>query len=153
MARPKKESVEGITQIIEEAKPEKVAIEDMPLNSIRDYRLYNEEARRLNKKLKLCRYPIKQCPTELHPTQRIVISRNDGQSRNPIPVYLSNHMIHFEEKLMPGEAYELPECVINFLESKGHPVWEWAEGKNGARETVIASYDPRFSIRTIRAEV
>ena len=52
-----------IDKIMEEApKEEKVAIEDMPLNSLTDYIRYNREARKLNKQLKICRYPIKPCP-------------------------------------------------------------------------------------------
>ena len=58
-------------------KEENIAIEDMPLNTLRDYRLYNEAARRENKKLKLNRYKIKPCPEHLHPKQRIVFNRND----------------------------------------------------------------------------
>lgn len=31
------------------AEEQRVSIEDMPLETLRDYRLYNEEARKLNK--------------------------------------------------------------------------------------------------------
>jgi hypothetical protein len=129
-------------------QPEKVAIEDMPLNSIRDYRLYNEEACRQNKKLRMCRYPIKQCPVELHPTQRIKIANNDG-TLNEIPVHLSNHLIHYDKKLIPGNIYDLPECIVSYLSNKGYPVWGWIEGKDGARETREVNKKPRFSISTI----
>src|SRR5712675_1010891 len=106
------------------AEENKVAIEDMPLNTIRDYRLYNEEARKLNKRLKICRYPIKQCPVELHPKQRVKVDTTDG-TRNPIPVFLSNHLIHLDEKLTPGKVYDLPECIISYLSEKGNPIWNW----------------------------
>lgn len=144
------ESIEPIPieESLKQATPEKLAIEDMPLNSIRDYRLYNEEARRINKKLKVLRYPIKQCPVELHPKQRVVFGRND-QPSNPLPVYLSNHLIHFDEKLIPGKAYDLPECVINHLAEKGNPVWKWFTLPDGSRETRISHKDPRFSLRTV----
>jgi hypothetical protein len=130
---------------IEENRP---SIEEMPLESIRDYRLYNEEARRINKKLRTCRYPIKQCPVELHPKQRVRIDTTNG-SRHPIPVYLSNYLIHFDEKLTPGKEYDLPECVIHYLSEKGNPIWGWVNLADGSKETRQIDRTPRFSITTV----
>lgn len=136
---------------LQNAEAEKVAIEDMPLNSIRDYRLYNEEARKLNKKLRVCRYPIKQCPVELHPKQRVKFGNND-KSMNPIPVFLSNHLIHFDEKLTPGQVYDLPYCVVEYLSEKGYPIWNWVTLKDGSRETQMTGKTPRFSLTTVYQE-
>jgi len=156
MAKVKKiaEAVEDdtiLTQSIKQAEEAKLPIEDMPLKSIRDYRLYNEEARRINKKLKLLRYPIKQCPIELHPKQRVVFQRND-QPSNPLPVYLSNHLIHYDETLIPGKTYDLPECIINHLSEKGNPVWKYVVLPDGSKETQISHKEPRFSLRTVYSE-
>jgi len=129
-------------------KEEKSDIESMPLNSIRDYRLYNEAARKENKKLRLNRYKIKQCPVELHPKQRVVFGRVD-QPTNPLKVYLSNELIHFDEKLIPGQTYDLPQCVVSYLAEKGSPVWGWVDLPNGERETRMISKTPRFTLRTI----
>lgn len=142
------EMVEVLDQELKKVESEKVPIEEMPLNTIRDYRLYNEEARKLNKKLGVCRYKIKQCPVELHPKQRIKFSRND-QPGNPLPVYLSNELIHFEQKLVPGKTYDLPECVVHYLSDKGNPVWKWFNLANGERETGISHYVPRFSLTSV----
>lgn len=137
---------------ISQIQENKVAIEDMPLESLRDYRLYNEEARKLNKKLRTCRYPIKQCPVELHPKQRIKFANND-KTLNPVPVYLSNHLIHFDEKLVPGKIYDLPECIVHYLSEKGYPVWDWVTiGSNGERETRVVGKQPRFSLTTVYSE-
>jgi hypothetical protein len=136
---------------VAKATPEKLAIEDMPLNSVRDYRLYNEEARRLNKKLKICRYPLKPCPVELHPKQRVIFSRND-QPSNPLPVYLSNSIIHYKETLVPGKTYDLPEYIVHYLSEKGYPIWDWFTNKDGSKETRIVNKDPRFSLRTVYRE-
>jgi len=136
---------------IEAAHSEKLPIEEMPLNSIRDYRLYNEEARILNKKLKINRYPVKQCPVDLHPKQKVVFGRND-QPSNPIKVFVSNHLIHFEETLIPGKSYELPECIINYLAEKGTPVWKWFDNADGSKETRISHKEPRFALRTVYSE-
>lgn len=136
---------------LKEAEEIKLPLEEWPLESIRDYRLYNEEARKQNKKLKVLRYPIKQCPVELHPKQRIKFGNND-QSMHPVPVYLSNHLIHFDEKLTPGQVYDLPECIIHYLSEKGYPVWDWVTLKDGSRETRQVGKKPRFSISTVYQE-
>lgn len=142
---------EPIDNTLKAAEPEKMAIEDMPLETIRDYRLYNEEARKLNKKLKICRYKIKQCPVELHPKQRIRFGNND-KSMNPVPVFVSNHLIHYDEKLTPGKVYDVPECIVHYLAEKGYPVWEWVTLKDGSRETRQTGKQPRFSVTTVYQE-
>jgi len=127
---------------------EKVAISDMPLTSLRDYRLYNEAASAENKKLKLCRYPIKPCPVELHPTQRIVFGRVD-QPSNPLNVYVSNAIIDFKKTLHPGQVYDLPQYIVSYLSEKGTPVWKWRDKADGTRETYFSHKEPRFALRTI----
>lgn len=133
------------------AEAEKMPIEEMPLENIRDYRLYNEEARKLNKKLRVCRYPIKQCPVELHPKQRVKFGNND-KSLNPVPVFISNHLIHFDEKLIPGKVYDLPECIVHYLSEKGYPVWDWVNLPDGSKETRMVGKQPRFSLTTVYQE-
>ena len=130
---------------------EEVDIEDMPLNSLGDYMRYNTRARAANKKLKLNRYPIKPCPVELHPTDRIVFGRND-QPSNPLPVLLSNDMIHFQMTLKPGQTYDLPRCVIDHLATRGTPVWKWFNNPDGTKETRVDHKSPRFALRTIYNE-
>lgn len=156
----RKESAQAVQEVeenvmeatLKQVESEKLPIEEMPLETIRDYRLYNEEARRLNKKLKMCRYPIKQCPVELHPKQRVKFGNND-QSMHPIQVYVSNHLIHFDQKLTPGKVYDLPECIVSYLSEKGYPVWDWVNiGPNGERETRMTGKRPRFSLTTIYKE-
>lgn len=152
MARPKlnKETLEEnvMQESLTKAVEEKLPIEDMPLNSIREYRLYNEEARKQNKKLRMCRYPIKQCPVELHPKSRIKIDTVNG-SRNPIPVFVSNHLIHFDEKLIPGKTYDLPDCIISYLSDKGNPIWGWVTLSDGSKETRQIDKTPRFSLTNV----
>ena len=88
--------------LINKISKENVSIEDMPLENISDYIRYNREARKLNKKLKICRYEIKPCPVELHPTEKIVFNRKD-QPTNKITVTLSNDMIDFKKELIWGK--------------------------------------------------
>mgnify|MGYP001612653150 CR=1 FL=1 len=158
MARPKKteevQAKELVAAMVE--KPAEVDIEDMPLTNLGEYMRYNRRARELNKKLKILRYPIKQCPVELHPHERIVFGRND-QPTNPLPVFLSNEMIHFDrtkpnDQLRPGKSYDLPRCVIQHLSERGTPVWKWYENADGSKETRKESVTPRFSLRTVYAD-
>lgn len=126
-------------------------IAEMPLNTYEDYLKYNEAARKMNKKLRECRYPAKPCPIELHPKQKIVFMRKD-QPRNPLKCLLSTAMIDFNETLIPGQTYELPLDVIDWLSRKGTPIWDYIEkpaNKAGQtkRETVQVGVDPRFALR------
>jgi len=123
-------------------------IDEMPLNSLGDYLKYNEVARKENKRLGLRRYPIKQCPVELHPKQRIIFSRVD-QPTNPLPVFLSNHMIEFKDKLIPGRTYDLALCVIDYLAKKGTPVYDMFDLPNGDRISKEVSRNPRFALRNV----
>jgi len=127
---------------------EPLSIEEMPLESLGDYMRYNAEARKLNKKLRICRHQIKQCPIELHPTERIIFGRKD-QPSNPLPVYLSNEMIEYKEKLIPGKTYDLPRCVVEYLAEKGTSIWGWFDNPDGSKETRVANKEPRFALRTI----
>ncbi len=136
---------------LKQAEEVKVPIEDMPLNTLRDYRLYNEEARKLNKKLRICRYPIKQCPVDLHPKQRIKFGNND-KSTNPVPIFKSDHLIHYDETFIPGKVYDVPECIVHYLSEKGYPVWDWVNLADGSRETREVGKSNRFSLTTVYQE-
>jgi hypothetical protein len=158
MARPRKIEEKEAQAVVASmvAKPVELHIEEMPLTSLAEYMRYNRRAREENKRLKLLRYPIKQCPIELHPHERVVFGRND-QPTNPLPVFLSNEMIHFDrtkprDQLRPGQAYDLPRCIIQHLSERGTPVWQWFENPDGSKETRKASTSPRFSLRTVYAE-
>lgn len=125
-----------------------VDIESMPLTTYDEYRAYNAAARKANKKLRECRYPCKPCPIELHPHERIIFGRVD-QPQNPLPVYLSNHLIHFEKTLVPGQTYDLPRIIINYLGEKGTPIFERVEQPDGSVETRLVGKDHRFSFRGV----
>lgn len=146
MAPRKKTKIDKMDEII--AKTPKDELSEMPLTNLEEYLAYNKRARELNKQLGMCRYPIKQCPEELHPKQRIVFNRND-QPTNPQPVYLSNEMIDFKQTLIPGKQYDLPICVVEHLAGKGVPQWKWFDNPDGSRETRKSHTNPRFSIRSV----
>jgi len=142
------------TSLLEEIKqpepviPGEIPIEEMPLNCLADYLKYNKRARALNKSLGIRRHRIKQCPVEMHPKQRVMFNRKD-QPANPLPVFVSNEMIEFEQTLIPGQVYDLPLCIIDYLAQKGTPLWDWFDNPDGSRETRKTGIDPRFALRTI----
>ena len=150
MSRPRKDKYDEAKELTQAMVPpvEEVHIEDMPLTTLGEYMRYNARARELNKKLRICRYPIKQCPAELHPKEKIQLFKND-KSTHKQKVYLSNEMIHFDEMLEPGVTYELPRCVVEHLAGKGTPQWRWYNNADGSKETRMSHKEPRFSIRTI----
>lgn len=153
MARPKKNIPER-ESILEEIKPKKseeeVSINEMPLKTLGDYCRYNERARKLNHQLGICRYKIKPCPVELHPTQRVIVSRNDG-TVHPIPIFLSNALIYFKKEITPGKPYDLPMCIVDYLAEKSNPIWGWVTKPDGSKETKRVNATPRFSVRTVYA--
>lgn len=134
-----------LEEVLSEPKP---SIDSMPLTSFTEYRKYNEEARRLNKKLGVLRYKIKQCPVDLHPSQRVIFQRNQKRTGDQ-KVHLSNHLIHFDKYLTPGKIYDLPECIIHHIESKGEAQWEKYTKPDGSENTRKAGSLPRFSLRTV----
>lgn len=153
--RPKKVATEEVDiNLLSQVKQansvvdNEIPIEDMPLETLADYLNYNKRARAINKKLRILRHHIKQCPIELHPKQRVAFNRKD-QPRNPLPVLLSNEMIEYKETLVPGKVYDLPLCVIDYLSQKGTAIWEWFDNPDGSRETRKSSMDPRFALRTV----
>jgi len=124
--------------------------DEMPLESLGDYIRYNKAAREANKKLKYCRYVIKQCPVELHPKETIIFERVD-QPGNKLKVFISNDMIEFKQELVPGQQYDLPRCVVEYLASKGTPIYKTIDKPDGTKQVVVAGKNSRFSLRTIYA--
>ena len=148
MPRPKKrDTMETAVKEAEEA----VSIQDMPLTSLREYKAYNEAARAANKKARKLVHPIKQCPVDLHPKDRIVFGRND-QPENPLKVFVSNDLIHYQETLIPGRTYDVPRCIVHYLAEKGTPVWKWRDLPDGSKETFYDHKVPRFALRTVYAD-
>jgi len=143
-----------LPQILEEKKEavqKETPIEFLPLECYADYKEYNRRARLENKRAKRCIYPIKQCPLEYHPTQRVVFERVD-QPKNALPVKLCTDMIDFQKTLYPGKVYDLPIAVLKFLAQKGVPIWDWFENADGSKETRISHYEKRFALRSVFEE-
>ena len=147
MSKQKEET--KIDKVLEKAKPEVNEINAMPLTTLTEYIRYNKAAREANKKLKINRYPIKPCPIELHPKEKIVFGRND-QPENMLPVYVSDHMIDFKMDLYPGKTYELPRYIVDYLMNKGTNQWKMYDNADGSQESRVSHKVPRFSIRTVR---
>lgn len=134
-----------------ERETSKMSLEDMPLDTLADYKAYNKKVREMNKKLRQSAYAIKRAPLHLHPKQRVVFQRKD-QPKNPLPVYLSTDLIEYRNTLIPGKVYDLPVSVLKYLGERGTPVFEWFENADGSKETRQTHIDPRFAFRTVYEE-
>ena len=152
--RRKPQTVPGVSPIdkaisaADKKSESEISIDKMSLKSLGDYMRYNKKARELNHILRICKYPIKPCPVELHPKDWVVVNHTN-QSRNDIPIMLSNDMIDFNMKIKPGKKVHLPRCVIEHIASKGKPHYAWFDNPDGSKETKVAYSDPRFAVRTI----
>ena len=153
LAQPETVIEKVLTTVSEE--PKKVRMEDMPLSSLGDYMRYNKraseenkKAKKADKKLKEAPYPLLQCPQELHPKETVIIGRKD-QPTTPIPVHLSDNMIHFVEKVKVGVKVTLPRCVVEHIASKGTNQWGWVTLADGTKETRVVGSEPRFTVRTV----
>lgn len=127
---------------------EEIKLEDMPLKTLADYVRYNKRVREINKGLKKPIVSIKQPPTELHPHDTVVFNRTD-QPNNELPVYISDDMIHFEDKLKPNQKVKLPRYVIEYLAKKATPFYKTIDQPDGTKKTVVDHEVPRFSFRTV----
>jgi hypothetical protein len=137
-----------IDKALESTDAEPDSISSMPLNTLEDYKRYNEAASKANKRLRIARYPIKPAPIELHPHKKVEFFRND-QPMNPLPVYLSNSEIEFKKELKPTKVYKLPLCIIDYLQKKGRNQWKRFTNPDGTVENRIVGFEPRFSFREV----
>jgi len=146
--RPKRSDAEA--QNCESPKKEEKVIpipldlEDMPLNSIEDYKAYNKMARKQRK-------PVKFVPHDLFPKQRVRFIRSDNQPSNPLKLRFRSgeYMIDFQKTLKPGEVYELPIPVIDYLNNLKEARYKQIKYPDGRAETVLDYHKHRFSCQAI----
>jgi hypothetical protein len=134
-----KEFAKELTNITKE-----IALEDMPLNTIEDYHAYNKEAKKRKK-------PVKFIPLSLFPHRKVRFVRMDGQSGNSCHVkFVSGaHYINFDMELQDSVEYELPEPVIEYLNSRKTPKYKQQKFPDGT-STVVWSHDKhRFACQMI----
>lgn len=115
-------------------------ISKMPLETFADYKAYNDKARHLG-------MPVKVPPTYLHKHVKCKVTRLDGQDRNAIRIRKRNHLIDFDETIMPGEDVELPETIVDFLHDLVYPQYKEVTHSDGTSETVFSHNLPRFAVQ------
>ena len=126
-------------------------VDNMPLTTYSEYKKYNAAARKMNKKLKMCRHKCIPCPEELHPKEKVIITNNE-QPQNVFPITLSNHLIDYNLLCEPNTPYEVPLVVINYSEGKNTPRWEAYDLPDGQTKTRQVAGSPKFSIRRVRED-
>lgn len=84
-------------------------------------------------------------PAYSGPTKQMKFMRND-QPENPMNVYLRKvvynaeknckEMVDFRKTLVPGKAYELPDPVIDFLNTRSEPTYGERPDPENNRQTI-----------------
>lgn len=130
-------------------------LEEMPLETLEDYRARNAVARKLNKEAKSYLHRIIPCPVEKHPTQRVIITFTNSSMEADLPVKFSNADIDYYKKLRPNTKYDLPLVVIEHLSQRGSDVYDWKDSttpdvhEGTKKETKVIGKNPRFAIRSV----
>lgn len=119
-------------------------LEELPLNTIDDYYTYNALARKLRK-------PVKFIPHTLFYKQKIKFIRTDNQRSTPLKLRFRSgkYMIDFQKTLKPGEEYDLPIPVIEYLNGLKEAKYKQIKYPDGRAETVLDHYKHRFSCQAI----
>lgn len=129
-----------VTQAVLVKNEEFDDLEKMTLETFDDYKKYNEKARRLS-------VPCKVPPLYLHKHFKCKVTRLDGQERNAIRVRKRNHLIDFDDTILPGTEVEIPEAIIDFLHSLVYPQYKEVTHPDGTSETVFSHNMPRFAVQ------
>lgn len=124
------------------SSPDYKHLDEMPLDTVEDYRAYNKIARRQ-------RTPVKVPPTHMHKHRKVKFTRNDGQHENVLKAFVSNADIEFKAQLKSGCIYDLPVPFIKFLSSRTVPVFSEVRNPDGTTETKQTGEWNRFSCQTI----
>lgn len=128
----------------EKVIPLPLDLEDMPLTSIEDYKAYNKMARKLRK-------PVKFVPHNFFPKQKVRFIRSDNQRNNPLKLRFRSgeYMLDFQQTLKPGEVYDLPIPVIDYLNNLKEARYKQIKYPDGRAETVLDYHKHRFSCQAI----
>ena len=121
-----------------------VDLNEMPLNTIEDYKAFNREARKLGIRVKIP-------PSELHKQIKIRFQRFD-QPENVLKTYVRNADIEWKGELIPGQTYTLPLPVVQFLNKLATPIYEQVKCEDGSgkrTETKQVGEKPRFSCQIL----
>jgi hypothetical protein len=120
----------------------------LPLNTVEDYRKYNEEARKQKK-------PIKFCPNEFYPMEKIKFRRVDNQkgSSTKIRFRSGKYLIDFHAEIEDGAVVSLPRPVVEYLNTRQVDKYKQIKRPDGSSETVYSHSDPRFSCQPVYEEL
>ena len=122
-------------------------LDDLPLESVDDYRVYNRWARVFKK-------PVKFPPIEMHKHRKVRFTRSDNQRGNPLSVRRRDgeSLIDFHMILEDGKEYDLPVPIINFINKLGVPRYKEVKYPDGTSETVFSHNEMRFACQAVYDE-
>lgn len=126
-------------------QPSDVRLDDLPLDSIEDYRAYNKEAQKQRK-------PLKIPPNEMHEQVEVRFNRFD-QPENVLKFYKRCAEFEYKGQWMPGSTYICPRPVMDYLNGLSTPIYAEVKVDDGGQvktETKQVGERPRFSCQLIR---
>ena len=146
----KLETTPKVQEAKEELDPRTIVPKDpaelnmLPLENKEDFERYNFFARKL-------RMPVKFMPMDMFPHRRVRFVRMDGQNGNELHARWrsAKHLIDVDKKLQDGHEYELPTIFIDWLNSRGTPVYKQMRYPDGRTENVFSHYNYRFSCQAV----
>lgn len=123
---------------------DQIDLSTLPLETVDDYRNYNTEARKQKK-------PIKFCPPELYPMQKVKFRRVDNQkgSTTKIRFRSGKYLLDFKEEIPDGAELYLPTPVIDYINTRQVDKFKQIKHPDGSFETVFSHSEPRFTCQPI----
>lgn len=122
-----------------------IDLQQLPLETIEDYKVYNDHARKL-------RMPVKVPPDSMHPQWEVKFQRFD-QPENVLKYRLCTAEIDTQGQLIPGKTYTLPKPVVLWLNDRNVPVFAQVDVNDGGptlKETRQVGERARFSCQFIK---
>lgn len=136
---------------LEEIMEKNVDMDAMPLNTVEDYKKYNDAARKLNREAGKIVYKVKIPPTKLHKHYKVRFQRFD-QQENVLKTMRRSAEIEWKGQLKSGQIYTLPLPIINFLNNLAEPIFSEVTLPDGLKETQQTGERSRFSCQILDAE-
>lgn len=105
-----------------------VPLASIPLKTLEDFKVYNAEARKQGK-------PVKVPNESFHKKFKVKFQRFD-QPNNVLKAYVRRENIEWRGQLIPGGIYHLPLPVIQFLNSLSEPIFAQVDVHQGGDENI-----------------
>jgi hypothetical protein len=139
-----KEVVEEVMETPKKKPEEAFDFDTFEIRTLEDFAIYNKHARKAKR-------PVKVPDESFHKKIKIKFQRFD-QPENVLKARVRNKDIDWKGQLMPGNIYELPVPVVNFLNNLATPIFGEVDVNDGGttkKETRQIGERSRFSCQMV----